>query len=102
MTADVPRATRRLSPWIWVIVVIVAAVVMGLAISGMHYTGMAAYHVDGIVEWNTTYIAASVLLSVVFACLAVSVALNERLSGRNYWAAAVLVLAAWPAPTPWC
>ncbi|CDX52327.1 Sensory box/GGDEF family protein [Mesorhizobium plurifarium] len=72
---------------------IVGGVIVGLAISGMHYTGMAAYHVDGIVEWNTTYIAASVLLSVVFACLAVSVALNERLSGRNYWAAAVLVLA---------
>ncbi|WP_318013984.1 putative bifunctional diguanylate cyclase/phosphodiesterase [Mesorhizobium sp. BH1-1-5] len=72
---------------------IVGGVIVGLAISGMHYTGMAAYHVDGIVEWNTTYIAASVLLSVVFACLAVSAALNERLSGRNYWAAAVLVLA---------
>ena len=31
---------------------IVGGIILGLAISGMHYTGMAAYHVDGIVEWT--------------------------------------------------
>nr|WP_181183585.1 MULTISPECIES: bifunctional diguanylate cyclase/phosphodiesterase [unclassified Mesorhizobium] len=72
---------------------LVGGTIIGLAISGMHYTGMAAYHVDGIIEWNTTYVAASVLLSVVFACLAITIALNERISARKYWAAAVLVLA---------
>ncbi|SFO27542.1 diguanylate cyclase (GGDEF) domain-containing protein [Mesorhizobium sp. NFR06] len=72
---------------------IFGGVIVGLAISGMHYTGMAAYHVAGIVEWNTTYIAASVLLSVAFACVAVKAALNVHLSGRNYWAAAALALA---------
>jgi diguanylate cyclase (GGDEF)-like protein len=72
---------------------ILGGTIVGLAISGMHYTGMAAYHVDGIVEWNASYIAVSVLFSVVFACLAVSVALNQRIAARKYWATAVLVLA---------
>ena len=70
---------------------IVGGTIVGLAISGMHYTGMAAYHVEGVVEWSATYIAGSVLLSVVFACLAISVALNVRISARKYWAAAILV-----------
>jgi len=72
---------------------ILGGTIVGLAISGMHYTGMAAYHVDGIVEWDASYIAVSVLFSVVFACLAINVALNERIAARKYWAAAVLVLA---------
>ncbi|MEZ2330455.1 putative bifunctional diguanylate cyclase/phosphodiesterase [Mesorhizobium sp. RCC_202] len=67
--------------------------IVGFAISGMHYTGMAAYHVDGIVEWDASYIAASVLFSVVFACLAINIALNKRMATRKYWAAAILVLA---------
>ncbi|WP_296745059.1 bifunctional diguanylate cyclase/phosphodiesterase [Mesorhizobium sp.] len=72
---------------------IVGGAIVGLAISGMHYTGMAAYRVDGIVEWNTTYLVASVVLSVVFACAALSVALNDRIAGRKYLGAAILVVA---------
>lgn len=44
--------------------------IVGLAIVAMHYTGMMAYHVDGIVEWNEGYVVASVVLSVIFAALA--------------------------------
>ncbi|MBW8909422.1 MAG: EAL domain-containing protein [Mesorhizobium sp.] len=72
---------------------ILGGTIVGFAISGMHYTGMAAYHVDGIVEWDASYIAASVLFSVVFACLAINIALNKRMATRKYWAAAILVLA---------
>jgi NO-binding membrane sensor protein with MHYT domain len=35
-------------------------VIAGVAIPAMHYTGMAAYHIDGIVEWSVPYIIASV------------------------------------------
>jgi len=35
---------------------ILGGIIVGLAISGMHYTGMAAYHVDGLVEWNMSYL----------------------------------------------
>ncbi|ANT52513.1 putative bifunctional diguanylate cyclase/phosphodiesterase [Mesorhizobium amorphae] len=72
---------------------IVGGIILGLAISGMHYTGMAAYHVDGIVEWDTTYVVVSVVLSVLFSCLAINVALNDRISGHKYLAAAILVAA---------
>lgn len=71
----------------------VGGIIVGLAISGMHYTGMAAYHVDGLVEWDMTYLVVSIVLSAVFACLAINVALNERLSGHKYWAATILVVA---------
>lgn len=37
--------------------------IIGVAISAMHYTGMLAYRLDGIVEWRWTYVAASILLS---------------------------------------
>ena len=51
--------------------------VVGLAVTIMHYTGMMAYHVDGIVEWDKGYIVASVLLSVMFAVLALNQAIRR-------------------------
>ncbi|WP_313593732.1 putative bifunctional diguanylate cyclase/phosphodiesterase [Agrobacterium cavarae] len=38
--------------------------IVGLAISTMHYTGMMAYRVQGIVSWDRTYLIASIVLSV--------------------------------------
>ncbi|WP_313061747.1 bifunctional diguanylate cyclase/phosphodiesterase [Agrobacterium cavarae] len=38
--------------------------IVGLAISTMHYTGMMAYRVQGIVSWDRTYLVASIVLSV--------------------------------------
>jgi diguanylate cyclase len=46
----------------WIVMIGGAAV--GVTISAMHYVGMAAYHISGIVEWSPTYVVASVLLSV--------------------------------------
>ena len=40
--------------------------IVGVAISLMHYLGMSAYRVDGIVTWGWAYVAASVLLSILF------------------------------------
>lgn len=51
--------------------------IVGLAVTLMHYTGMMAYHVDGIVEWNKGYVVASVLLSVTFAALALHQAIRR-------------------------
>ncbi len=39
---------------------------IGLVVSSIHYLGMAAYRVDGVVEWNTTYVIASIIIPVVF------------------------------------
>lgn len=44
---------------------------LGLSVSAMHYIGMAAYHVDGIVEWDAAYVVASVAMAAVFGSLAV-------------------------------
>ena len=58
--------------------------VVGLSITVMHYTGMLAYHVDGIVEWNQGYVIGSVVLSVIFAVLA----LNQAV--RRPWRASLI------------
>ncbi|MGV1760689.1 putative bifunctional diguanylate cyclase/phosphodiesterase [Rhizobium sp. A22-96] len=50
---------------------------VGIAVAGMHYTGMMAYHVDGIVEWDMGYVIASVILSVAFAAFALNQAIRR-------------------------
>ena len=49
---------------------LIGGAIFGAAISGMHYTGMAAYRVDGLVKWDPLYVSVSVLCSVVFAAAA--------------------------------
>jgi diguanylate cyclase (GGDEF)-like protein len=44
--------------------------IVGVAISAMHYAGMAAYRIDGVVEWRWGYVAASVLLSSALSAAA--------------------------------
>lgn len=39
---------------------------VGLSVAAMHYTGMFAYRVEGIVHWDQTYVIASLLLAVAF------------------------------------
>lgn len=60
-------ATLRLLP----AAPILGGAVIGLAIASMHYVGMFAYRVDGLVRWDTSYIAASLAITTVFSALAV-------------------------------
>ncbi|WP_229726536.1 putative bifunctional diguanylate cyclase/phosphodiesterase [Sphingomonas alpina] len=46
---------------------IAGGILVGAAISAMHFTGMAAYRVDGIIEWRWPYVIASLLCAVTFA-----------------------------------
>jgi len=66
--------------------------IVGVAISTMHYLGMSAYRVDGIVTWNWSGVVASVLLSVLLGAAAFHV-LSHRRSWRRMQAAALLGLA---------
>jgi len=66
--------------------------VVGLAIAAMHYTGMAAYRVQGIVSWDRPYLAASVVLSVGLAALALHLAMRPGTRGTSSMAG-VLALA---------
>ncbi|MDF3152724.1 EAL domain-containing protein [Mesorhizobium sp. XAP10] len=78
--------SRRLAPeW--------SGVVVGLAISAMHYTGMMAYHVAGIVEWDGSYVVASLVISAVFSALAVGHAVRRPYGWSHYLAIGLLVLA---------
>lgn len=67
--------------------------IVGLAVTLMHYTGMMAYHVDGIVEWNKGYVVASVLLSVIFATLALHQAIRRPWRFAGIAGLALFVLA---------
>ena len=66
---------------------------VGLAISAMHYTGMMAYHVAGIVEWDVAYVAASVLISMAFGALAIGQAVRRPYRWSQYQAIGLFVLA---------
>ncbi|QGZ65941.1 putative bifunctional diguanylate cyclase/phosphodiesterase [Paraburkholderia acidisoli] len=44
--------------------------IVGLAIALMHYTGMLAYRVEGIVSWNRGWLVTSIVFSVLFSALA--------------------------------
>ncbi len=46
------------------------ATILGLCVSGLHYCGMMAYRVDGLVEWKLDYVVASVILSCMFTLAA--------------------------------
>jgi diguanylate cyclase len=58
------------APWI-------GGAVIGCGIAVMHYTGMAAYEVEGRIAWSASSIAASVLISVALAAGFLPVALRR-------------------------
>jgi len=66
--------------------------IIGLAIVIMHYLGMSAYRVDGIVSWRWGYVAASVLLSVSLGAAAFYT-LKRRQSWQRRKAVSLLALA---------
>jgi diguanylate cyclase len=72
---------------------ILAGAVIGLTIPAMHYVGMAAYHISGIVAWDTAYVAASVVSSVLLSTAALMVALRPEEKQSLYIATLGLVLA---------
>jgi diguanylate cyclase (GGDEF)-like protein len=72
---------------------LVSGALIGLTISAMHYVGMAAYHVSGIVAWDAAYIAGSVACSVALSIAALAIALQPARRYTTYAATAMLVLA---------
>lgn len=67
--------------------------VVGIAISAMHYSGMLAYHVDGLIDWDTNYVLASVVLSVLFGGIAMRLAVKPLWGETKYVPVAFFVLA---------
>ncbi len=67
--------------------------VFGLAIAAMHFTGMFAYRVDGLVSWDQAYITASIILSVTLTALAFMGVKRWTTGAMSYAPAGILVLA---------
>ncbi len=44
-----------------------AGALLGLAVGGMHFTGMAAFHTEGIIGWDMTLVAVSMALGMTIS-----------------------------------
>lgn len=66
---------------------------VGLGIAAMHYTGMAAYQIQGMIFWNQTYVIASLVLGAVFGALAVNRIARPVNRFCQYSSVAFLILA---------
>ena len=63
-----PSVTRR----------VLSGVMVGLAISAMHYTGMSAFRTQGTVSWDYSTVAVSMAAGVIFAILSALAPLSRR------------------------
>ena len=56
----------------------VGGTVTGLAISAMHYIGMAAVRIPAVAHWDETYVIASVIVGVVATAVGLEIALRRH------------------------
>lgn len=68
-------------------------VLIGAGVAAMHYAGMAAYHVDGLVDWDATYVIASLLFAVGFSAAAMHVLFDKPGQRSHHAGLALFVLA---------
>ncbi len=78
---------------------LIGGVVLGAGIGAMHYTGMLAMRMDALIRYDITWFAASVVVAVVLATLAIRM-MFFTVEAREYdkadhrlWTAAVMGLA---------
>src|ERR1700761_3997080 len=76
----------RHGPWIG------GAIVAG-GIAAMHYTGMAAFDIAGIVLWDPALVAASIVIAAVIGAIALPVGLHGNEEKWKIGGAALLTLA---------
>lgn len=65
---------------------------IGLAIAAMHYVGMFAYQVEGVVRWDASYVLASLILACLLAALSIA-QLHAHRRGLPVVPVALLVMA---------
>ncbi|MFC7498364.1 putative bifunctional diguanylate cyclase/phosphodiesterase [Enterovirga sp. GCM10030262] len=66
---------------------------VGLSIAAMHYTGMFAYRVEGLVAWDSAYVVASIVLAATLAGAALHTARQPREGLGAHLPTALMVLA---------
>ncbi|PZV38184.1 sensor domain-containing diguanylate cyclase [Mesorhizobium kowhaii] len=72
---------------------LVGGAILGGGIATMHYIGMAAFEVQGRIEWNLLLVAASLLAGVTLAALALVVVLRRPSLSATLGGAVLLTLA---------
>jgi NO-binding membrane sensor protein with MHYT domain len=82
---------------------------VGLGITAMHYVGMAAMIVGGMIAWDAPLVAASGLFGMVFSALAMVVGSRRSTPRNRLWGTALLTPAMqrprssrWQSPSPAC
>ncbi|TPI59760.1 EAL domain-containing protein [Mesorhizobium sp. B3-1-7] len=72
---------------------LVGGAVLGIGIAAMHYTGMAAFEVEGRIVWNRLLVAASLASGVTLAALSMLVVLRRPSTQATVAGAVLLTLA---------
>jgi NO-binding membrane sensor protein with MHYT domain len=73
--------------------IILAGTIMGLGVAGMHYTGMAAMHMDATVHYNQRLVIASIVIAVVASSVALWFTVSVKGRGQLLIAALVMGVA---------
>jgi diguanylate cyclase (GGDEF)-like protein len=73
--------------------VLLASTFMGLAVSAMHYTGMAAMHSASTMAWDVPLVGLSMLIGFLASLLALGAVASMR-GGRSGWTAGRRLVAA--------
>lgn len=78
--------TARIAPWL-------GGAIIGGGIAAMHYTGMAAFEIPGILLWDTTLVAISIALGTLIGAIALGVGLRDTQRRSKNIGAVLLTLA---------
>src|ERR1700754_2616615 len=76
----------RHGPWVG------GAIVAG-GIAAMHYTGMAAFEIEGVILWDPVLVVASIVIGAVLGAIALPVGLHGLKAKWNLGGATLLTLA---------
>jgi diguanylate cyclase (GGDEF)-like protein len=72
---------------------LVGGALVGVAIASMHYIGMLAYRVEGLVSWDSAFLVASLAVSIVLSALALHFAVRRAFPRDRFVAMGILVAA---------
>src|SRR5437879_8629267 len=78
--------SSRHGPW-------VGGTIVAGGIAAMHYTGMAAFEIAGVILWDPLLVAASILLGAVIGAVALPVGLHGEQEKWKFAGAVLLTLA---------
>jgi len=72
---------------------LIGGATIGLALGAMHYVGMFAYRVDGIVHWDWRYVFASLVIAITCSIFAIRL-LREDDARHRAWPAGISLVVA--------